>query len=160
MSRYHTIESQQPLRLARDFQARPGQEREIFTQQTWCDSCEAGHLGMLEPVEYQEGERIFLEGKCYRCGSPVISEIIDGNTGKREVDIIWPIKGRFPRGLTKLPRKSFYSHFEWGETRYSYSPLQTIHPASRAFRALAWPILSVIAVSLIACLAWELMNGH
>lgn len=64
-------------RIARDFYARDPEEQAAFLQNTWCNQCQAMDLGMVEPVEYEFLERIFIEGKCAQCGAVTITEVID-----------------------------------------------------------------------------------
>jgi hypothetical protein len=44
-------------------------------ENTWCDKCQAADLGMTEPVEYENDGAVFVEGKCVRCASRVVSEV-------------------------------------------------------------------------------------
>lgn len=59
------------MRGPRDFWKRAAWEREWLLQNTWCDVCQEADLGMVEPVEYEEGEAVYVEGKCAICAGPV-----------------------------------------------------------------------------------------
>jgi len=63
-------------RTKRNYCLRPSFERSCFEEDTWCDHCQAADLGLVEPHEYEEGGRVFIEGKCRNCGGRVVSEII------------------------------------------------------------------------------------
>lgn len=61
----------------RDFSARSEEEQQDFLSQTWCNQCMEMDLGMTEPQEFESEGRIWIEGKCKRCGSSVITEIVE-----------------------------------------------------------------------------------
>lgn len=64
-------------RTERDFYARSEEEQQAFLAETWCNACMEADLGMVEPVEYEEQGRLYVEGKCSRCGAAVVTELID-----------------------------------------------------------------------------------
>tara|TARA_R110001583_G_scaffold62575_3_gene183935 strand:- start:4549 stop:4749 length:201 start_codon:yes stop_codon:yes gene_type:complete len=64
-------------RVERDFFSRPAAEQQEFLTQTWCNKCQQPDLGMRDPVEYTEGKKLLIEGKCCRCGEVVTTELID-----------------------------------------------------------------------------------
>ncbi len=61
----------------RDFSLRDPEEQSDFLNTTWCNHCMEADLGMVDPVEYELEGRVFLEGKCRKCGSIVTTEIIE-----------------------------------------------------------------------------------
>ncbi|MFB9885622.1 hypothetical protein [Balneatrix alpica] len=61
--------------IPRDFSKRSQDDQQAFLQQTWCNTCMEMDLGMTEPQEYELEGRIYVEGKCVKCGSSVITEI-------------------------------------------------------------------------------------
>jgi hypothetical protein len=63
-------------RIERDFYKRPEVLRKSFEEDTWCDECGEADLGLIEPHEYEEDGKVFIEGKCRQCGGQVVSEII------------------------------------------------------------------------------------
>jgi hypothetical protein len=63
------------MRVQRDFSQRSAFEQDWLVENTWCDACGEADLGLVDPVEYEEIGRIFLEGACARCGARVVSEI-------------------------------------------------------------------------------------
>lgn len=71
--------SDEQERIPRDFYARDAEEQAAFLQNTWCNHCQEVDLGMIEPVEYEFLERIFIEGKCAKCGEVTITEVVDGD---------------------------------------------------------------------------------
>lgn len=62
---------------ARDFSKRSADEQRAFLEQTWCDQCMEADLGMTDPVEYEDEGLVVIEGKCKRCGGPVVTELTD-----------------------------------------------------------------------------------
>ncbi len=64
-------------RIERDFYQRDEDEQRAFLEETWCDSCMEVNLGMESPVEYEQNEIIFIEGKCKRCGGVILTEITE-----------------------------------------------------------------------------------
>ena len=65
------------MRILRDFQLRPELERTWLTEETWCDKCQEPDLGMIETFEYEELGHIFVEGRCSKCGSSVVTKITE-----------------------------------------------------------------------------------
>ncbi len=64
-------------RITRDFNQRDEDEKKAFLEQTWCDNCQEVNLGMVEPEEYELNEIIFIEGKCAKCSTVILTEITD-----------------------------------------------------------------------------------
>ncbi len=62
-------------RTERNFEDRQTQERQWLVEHTWCDHYGEADLGLTEPAEYEEGGRVFVEGKCVRCGQRVVSSV-------------------------------------------------------------------------------------
>ncbi len=60
-----------------DFMQNPPEVREWLLVNTWCESCQEPDLGMRNPRQYQQGERMYVEGVCVRCGERVTSEILE-----------------------------------------------------------------------------------
>ena len=58
-----------------DFYARSQQEQDDFLQYTWCNTCQAADLGMVEPQEYVLKGVTYIEGKCRVCGDTGITEL-------------------------------------------------------------------------------------
>lgn len=69
-------------KINRDFFEREPIEQRWLLQNTWCDVCNEADLGMSEPVEYEENNEIFVEGKCLLCGLRVVSVIRDDDAGE------------------------------------------------------------------------------
>ncbi len=65
------------MRVKRDFSARPICEQIWLASETWCDHCRAADIGMLHPVEYEEGNKLLVEGHCPKCNHLVVTEIIE-----------------------------------------------------------------------------------
>lgn len=63
--------------IERDFYARSEEEQKVFLEQTWCDHCQQTDLGMSEPREYELFGIVFIEGRCNKCGEPVLTELTD-----------------------------------------------------------------------------------
>lgn len=59
----------------RDFYERDEFQQYDVLKAVWCDECDAPNLGIEDPVEYEEGGIILLEGKCAQCGEEVIARI-------------------------------------------------------------------------------------
>ncbi len=59
-------------RIKRDFFLRDNEEQRWLMENTWCDTCQQADLGLKDPLEYEDSETIFLEGKCNHCGHTVI----------------------------------------------------------------------------------------
>lgn len=70
------------MKKPRDFSARPPAEQQMLTEDSWCDTCEEADLGMREPREFEEDEKIVIEGLCRKCGSPIRNHITDIGTGQ------------------------------------------------------------------------------
>lgn len=68
-------------RTERDFRERPEAERNWMLANTWCETCEEADLGMTAPREYEENNRIYVEGRCRKCGRVVRSEIVHKEAG-------------------------------------------------------------------------------
>ncbi|MGH1431020.1 MAG: hypothetical protein ACRBB4_07875 [Neptuniibacter sp.] len=64
-------------RIERDFNARDEEEKKAFLEQTWCNQCQEVNLGMIEPVEYEQNDTVFIEGKCAKCGGIILTELTD-----------------------------------------------------------------------------------
>lgn len=64
-------------RIERDFYARDPEEQAAFLENTWCNQCQEVDLGMKDPEEYELDGRLFIEGKCVKCGSPSITEVVE-----------------------------------------------------------------------------------
>ncbi|GGX65394.1 hypothetical protein GCM10007392_36580 [Saccharospirillum salsuginis] len=64
-------------RLERDFYLREPDEQQAFLDNTWCNQCQEMDLGMTDPVEFEFKGRVFIEGRCQRCGAPVTTEIAE-----------------------------------------------------------------------------------
>ena len=62
-------------RIPRRFEERPVTEREWLLTNTWCGHCGKADLGMVAPTEYEEGEDVFVEGRCRVCGTSIRSEV-------------------------------------------------------------------------------------
>jgi hypothetical protein len=70
------------IRKEQDYTLRSPVERSGFERDTWCDRCQEADLGLVEPHEYEEDGRVFIEGKCRCCGGRVVSEIIIKNVSE------------------------------------------------------------------------------
>ena len=68
-------------RLHLDFTRRTATERQWLINNTWCPQCQKPELGLLNPIEFEDNERIFLEGTCVLCGGIVYSEILADERG-------------------------------------------------------------------------------
>lgn len=64
-------------RIDRDFHLRDDEEKKAFLEETWCDHCQEVNLGMIEPVEYEQNDIVFIEGKCSKCGNIILTEITE-----------------------------------------------------------------------------------
>ncbi|MEH6577850.1 MAG: hypothetical protein V7731_12305 [Amphritea sp.] len=64
-------------RIERDFFERSEEEQGAFLEQTWCDVCQEVNLGMSQPVEYGFKGVVYIEGKCNRCHSVIVTELTD-----------------------------------------------------------------------------------
>jgi len=63
------------MRVPRDFFARDWIDQESICENTWCDNCSEADIGLLNPVEYEESGRFFVEGACARCRGKIVTEI-------------------------------------------------------------------------------------
>ena len=79
---YELEGSEYMTRSERDFYKRSEVLRSCFIEDTWCDECGQADLGLVEPHEYEEDGQVFFEGKCQKCGSHVVSEIIEEQVGR------------------------------------------------------------------------------
>jgi len=70
----------------RDFYKRDPEEQAAFLEQTWCNNCLEVDLGMTDPVEYEQDGTIMIEGKCKKCGEPVITELADEDDESEWID--------------------------------------------------------------------------
>ncbi|MDO6513464.1 MULTISPECIES: hypothetical protein [unclassified Neptuniibacter] len=64
-------------RIERDFNLRDEDEKKAFLEETWCDNCQEVNLGMKNPIEYEQNDIIFIEGKCCKCGNIILTEITE-----------------------------------------------------------------------------------
>lgn len=71
------------MRFARNFFARPADEQRALSKESWCDTCGMADLGIASPVEFEKDGRVYLEGTCPRCGSQVITELVELDNGKK-----------------------------------------------------------------------------
>jgi hypothetical protein len=69
------------MRVHRDFFARDQIDQEYICENTWCDTCDEADIGLLNPVEYEEDSRVFVEGACARCLSRIVTEITEHSVG-------------------------------------------------------------------------------
>lgn len=67
----------QDERIPRDFYARDPDEQAAFLQNTWCNECQEIDLGMTDPVEYELLDRVYIDGKCAKCGAVTTLEIVE-----------------------------------------------------------------------------------
>ncbi len=63
------------MRVPRDFFARDWIDQQSICDNTWCNKCDEADIGLLNPVEYEEDGRIFVEGACARCRGTIVTEI-------------------------------------------------------------------------------------
>ena len=66
--------------VERNFADRTPEDQEAFLTQTWCNTCQAVDLGMVEPKEYELNGVIIVEGKCAKCGEVRLTEVADEST--------------------------------------------------------------------------------
>lgn len=62
-------------RQERDFYQRPLEDQRSFLQCTWCENCQEMDLGMTDPIEYEDEGVVIIEGKCKKCGEPIVTEV-------------------------------------------------------------------------------------
>lgn len=67
----------QEERIPRDFYARAPEEQQAFLENTWCNQCQEMDLGMTDPEEYELLGRVFVDGKCTKCGQMTTTEIAE-----------------------------------------------------------------------------------
>ena len=67
------------MRVERDFFARNQVEQEFICENSWCDACDEADIGLLEPHEFEEEGRIFVEGACARCRARIITVLTDSS---------------------------------------------------------------------------------
>jgi hypothetical protein len=65
------------MRVPRDFNLRDPAEQRALCSETWCSRCERPDLGLNDPIEYEEGGRIFVEGACVACGERLFTELLE-----------------------------------------------------------------------------------
>jgi hypothetical protein len=65
------------MKVQRDFFARARLDQESIRENTWCDVCCEPDIGLLNPVEYGENGKVFVEGECARCRGHIVTEIIE-----------------------------------------------------------------------------------
>jgi len=65
------------MRSARNFFDRPADEQRALLEESWCDSCGKADLGIVAPAEFGEDGKVYIEGKCPRCGTHVSTEIVE-----------------------------------------------------------------------------------
>ncbi len=70
-------------KIIKDVFSRSPTERTWMLENTWCDTCAAADIGMTEPLEYQENGLLYVEGKCFKCGNRVESQISEPDTDTR-----------------------------------------------------------------------------
>jgi hypothetical protein len=69
------------MRIQRDFFARDQIDQEYICENTWCDTCDEADIGLLNPVEFEEDGRVFVEGACARCRGRIVTEITEHSVG-------------------------------------------------------------------------------
>jgi len=70
------------MRVQRDFFARPMWEQETICENSWCPACAEADIGMLDPAEFEEGGRVFVEGRCARCGGSIRTELTESRASE------------------------------------------------------------------------------
>lgn len=58
---------------------RPPEARAWILHNTWCDECGEADLELNSPREYEECDRVYVEGQCKKCGQHVRSEILEND---------------------------------------------------------------------------------
>ena len=66
-----------PIAAERRFEARPSDEQQWMIENTWCDTCQEADLGIVEPMEFELDDKVFIEGCCKKCGAIVTSEVVE-----------------------------------------------------------------------------------
>ncbi len=64
------------MKTWRNFYDRSQNQQRWLTENTWCAVCGEADLGLTSPGEYEQNGRIFIEGRCSKCGALISSEII------------------------------------------------------------------------------------
>lgn len=64
------------MRTQREFFSRTLDEQRWMLEDTWCDTCYEADLGMVDPQEYEEKGKIYVEGRCKKCGEHILNEIV------------------------------------------------------------------------------------
>lgn len=64
-------------RIDRDFEARSAWEQQWLCENTWCQACRIADLGLVDPSEFEEDGRVYVQGYCRACGGVVLSEVVD-----------------------------------------------------------------------------------
>jgi len=54
-------------------------ERKVFIENTWCELCDEANLAIFKQNEYEINGNTFILGYCRRCGTKILSEIIEKN---------------------------------------------------------------------------------
>ena len=75
------------MRTPREFHARSAAERAALVRDTWCDACSKADLGIDEPHEYEEHGRVLLAGTCKRCGTAVVTVLIESGASEANATI-------------------------------------------------------------------------
>ncbi|SEM36524.1 hypothetical protein SAMN05428989_3647 [Pseudoxanthomonas sp. GM95] len=65
------------MKTKRDFFVRDRLIQEAVCEDTWCDRCVQADLGLIDPVEYEEDGRVFVEGRCARCSAVVVTVLTE-----------------------------------------------------------------------------------
>jgi hypothetical protein len=52
-------------------------ERKAFIENAWCSVCNDAKAGKFGSTEYEVYEKKFIVGYCRKCGTKIVSEIID-----------------------------------------------------------------------------------
>jgi len=113
----------------RNFKNRSQEEQESFVSISWCDSCHASGLGMLNPVEFELNGKVYLRGECSRCKNNILSEIIQLNDSRFDGDVISPIVDKSVIANTFLYRSPFARLTPWVsicENRYGINNVKRI----------------------------------
>jgi hypothetical protein len=118
-------------------------------QITWCDSCFKSNLGMLNPIEYEEDGKLYLEGVCSRCGSQVVSEIIDKDSGGRDCDIVWPIRHPERPPLTRIPERPAVTGPWRFSSREGYYPLRSPNKSSKRSAIVLCIMLTILILTIV-----------
>ncbi len=52
-------------------------ERKVFIENAWCNSCDEANVGIFGPDEFEVYGDKFIRGYCRKCGTKIVSEIIE-----------------------------------------------------------------------------------